>query len=115
MSSFELAQVTRTGLRTTSTCGLASQLRPRQPEAPGPKCPTRGDWPNNTSVTELADAAGFLKPYSSEACSPVGRLAAFIQQRIRHVHLLQRPGTLPSRTAKRRHQSQLGVDGLGVA
>ena len=38
---------------------------------------------------------------------------AFIQQRI-HVYRRQRPAPLPSRTAKGRHQSQLGVDGLDV-
>jgi hypothetical protein len=41
-----------------------------------------------------------------------GQLAAFIQQRIRYVYRRQRPTPLPSRTAKSRHQSQLGVDGL---
>jgi hypothetical protein len=38
-----------------------------------------------------------------------GQLAAFIQQRIRHVYPRQRTTPLPSRTAKSRHQSQLGV------
>jgi hypothetical protein len=42
-------------------------------------------------------------------CS-VGQLAAFIQQRIRHVYRRQRPTPLPSRT-----QPKLGVDGLKVA
>ena len=43
------------------------------------------------------------------------QLAAFIQQRIRHVYRRHWPAPLPSRTAKSRHQSQLGVDGLDVA
>jgi hypothetical protein len=42
-------------------------------------------------------------------------LRAFIQQRIRHVYRRQRPTPLLRRTAKRRRQSQLGVDGLDVA
>jgi hypothetical protein len=46
---------------------------------------------------------------------PLGQLAAFIQQRIRHGYRRQRPTPLPSRTAKSRHQMQLGVDGLEVA
>jgi hypothetical protein len=40
---------------------------------------------------------------------------AFIQQRIHHVYQWQRPTLLPSPTAKSRHRSQLGVDGLQVA
>jgi hypothetical protein len=40
---------------------------------------------------------------------------AFIQQRIRHIYRRQRPTALPSRTAKSRHQAQLGVDGLDIA
>jgi len=44
-----------------------------------------------------------------------GQLAALIQQRIRHIYQRQRPTPLPSRTAKSRHPSQLGVDGLEVA
>jgi hypothetical protein len=47
--------------------------------------------------------------------SPLGQLAAFIEQRIRHVYRRQRSTPFPSRTAKSRHQSQLGVDGLDVA
>jgi hypothetical protein len=43
------------------------------------------------------------------------QLAAFIQQRIRHVYRPQRPTPLPSRTAESRHQPQLGIDGLDVA
>jgi hypothetical protein len=39
-----------------------------------------------------------------------GQLAAFIQQRIRDTYRRQRPAPLPCRTAKSRHQSQLGVD-----
>jgi len=39
---------------------------------------------------------------------------AFIQQRIPYVYRRQRPAPLPSRTAKSRHQSQLGVDGVDV-
>jgi hypothetical protein len=42
------------------------------------------------------------------------QLHAFIQQRIRHVYRRQRPTSLPSRTAKSRHQSQLGIDDLDV-
>ena len=42
------------------------------------------------------------------------QLAAFIQQRIRHVYRRQRPSPLSSRPAQSRHQSQLGVDGLDV-
>jgi hypothetical protein len=44
-----------------------------------------------------------------------GQLAAFIQQRIRHVYRPQRPTPLPSRTAKNCHQPQLGVDGVPVS
>ena len=47
---------------------------------------------------------------SGQAGKP-SQLAAFIQQRIRNVYRRQRPAALPSRTAKSRHQSQLGVDG----
>jgi hypothetical protein len=38
----------------------------------------------------------------------------FLQQRIRHVYRRQQPTSLLSRTAKSRHQSQLGVDGFDV-
>jgi hypothetical protein len=44
-----------------------------------------------------------------------GQLAALIQQRIRHINRRQRPTPLLSRTAESRHQSQLGVDGFGIA
>jgi hypothetical protein len=44
-----------------------------------------------------------------------GSGAALIQQRIRHVYRRQRSTPLPSRTAKSRHQSQLGVEGVEVA
>jgi hypothetical protein len=44
-----------------------------------------------------------------------GQLAAFIQQRIRHVYRRQRSTSLQSRAAKCRHQAQLGVDDLDVA
>jgi hypothetical protein len=37
------------------------------------------------------------------------------QQRIRHIYRRQRTAPLPSRTAKSRHEPQLGVDGLEVA
>jgi hypothetical protein len=37
-----------------------------------------------------------------------------VQQRISHVYRRQRPTPLPSRAAKIRHQSQLGVDGFDV-
>jgi hypothetical protein len=47
--------------------------------------------------------------------SPLDQLASFIEQRIRHGYRRQWPAPLPSRTAKTRHQSQLGVDGLDVA
>jgi len=39
----------------------------------------------------------------------------FIQQRISDAYRRQRAAPLPSRAAKSRHQSQLGVDGLDVA
>src|ERR1700751_3389604 len=41
--------------------------------------------------------------------------APLIQQRSRHGYRRQRLTPLPSRTAQRRHQSQLGIDGLDVA
>jgi hypothetical protein len=41
-------------------------------------------------------------------------LQAFIQQRIRHIHQRRRSTQLPSHTAKGRHPSQFGVDGLDV-
>jgi hypothetical protein len=44
-----------------------------------------------------------------------GQFAAFIQQRIRHIYRRQPPTLLPSRIAKSRHQSRLGVDGVDVA
>jgi len=40
------------------------------------------------------------------------QLSAFIQQRSRYAYRRQRPTPLPSHSAKRRHQPQLGVDGL---
>jgi hypothetical protein len=66
-------------------------------------------------------------PHRCLACSLISRFgqthsmpklvspAAFIQQRIRHAYRRQRPTPRPSRMAKSRHQSQLGVDGLDVA
>jgi hypothetical protein len=42
----------------------------------------------------------------------MAQLAAFIQQRVRHVCRRQRTAPLPSRTAQHRHQSQLGIEGL---
>jgi hypothetical protein len=45
----------------------------------------------------------------------LGQLATLFQQRIRHIYRRQRTSPLPSRTAKSRHQSQLGVDGFDVA
>jgi len=45
-------------------------------------------------------------------CQLLKEVAAFIQQRIRHVYRRQRPTPLPSGRAQHRHQSQLGVDGL---
>jgi len=43
-----------------------------------------------------------------------GQLAAFIRERIRYGYRRQRPTPLPSRTAKSRDQSQLGVDSFDV-
>ena len=43
-----------------------------------------------------------------------GQIAAFIEQRIRHTYRWQQPTPLPSRTAKSRHQSQLGIDDVAV-
>ena len=45
----------------------------------------------------------------------MAQLTAFVQQRNRHGYRRQRTAPLPSRTAKSRNQSQLGVDGLDVA
>jgi hypothetical protein len=54
----------------------------------------------------------FWKNVTSTRCV---QLAAFIKLRIRHVYRRQRSPPLRSRTAKSRHQSQLGLDGLDVA
>jgi hypothetical protein len=53
---------------------------------------------------------GFMK-IPVAGCRPLGQLAAFVQQRIRHVYRRQRPAPLPSCTAKSRYQQQLGADG----
>jgi hypothetical protein len=56
-----------------------------------------------------------LRKFPPAGCSPLGQLAAFIQERIRHVYRRQRTTPLPSRTPKGYYRSQLGVDGLDVA
>jgi len=59
-------------------------------------------------VPKRSGSAGARKPAGQAGKS--GQLAAFIQQRIRDTYRRQRPAPLPCRTAKSRHQSQLGVD-----
>jgi hypothetical protein len=102
--------------------GLVGPRVPRQRQYRGRPCPAhlRGrilpTVPDTHAQSLPSSYVSTPRPRRTKrlARSTPGQLAAFIQQRIRHVYR-RRTTPLPSRTAKSRHQSQLGCDGLDAA
>jgi hypothetical protein len=74
----------------------------------------------DTPIIALFISSSSSDPLMAAWLSPPTQVSHFqanlpnFQQRVRHVNRRQRPTPLPSRTAKSRHQAQLGVDGVDV-